>query len=91
MLAKWSQIRRCHRCGETHEENGTRVIGCKACGAHFAPYFYSELTPEALAQPIVKAESLVLKSAKKFRPVIGVTWWWNDSDSLSGESTMPKA
>src|SRR4051812_44833301 len=74
-LDDWAQVRRCHRCGATHEQLGARVLKCD-CGAHFAPYLYSELTPDALA--IGTPESLVLSSAKNFRPLIGITWWWHD-------------
>ncbi len=88
-LERWSQVRRCHRCGSTHEQQGERVLKCGDCGAHFAPFFYSELTPDALA--VGTPESLVISSAKDYRPLVGFTWWWNDSVFESGESVMPRA
>lgn len=93
---EWSQIRRCHRCGETHEAHGIRVLGCRFCGARFAPFFFSELTPDALLEtaqtPLAKPKSLAFSSAKKYRPLIGFTWWWEDSvRSGRGELLMPRA
>lgn len=92
-LIGWSQIRRCHRCGETHAESGERVPKCGSCGANFAPYFFAELTPDSLSQVALefKPQSMVLSEVKHYRPVIGITWWWNESEQNSGETIMPRA
>jgi hypothetical protein len=88
-LDQWSEARRCHHCGSTHEELGGRVLKCGECGAHFAPFFFSELTPDALLGGA--SESLAISSAKNYRPLVGFTWWWHDSSLESGESVMPRA
>jgi hypothetical protein len=94
-IEAWSQFRRCHRCGSTQESHGDRVLSCAGCKAHFAPYFFADLTPEALADArfVLKSKpaSLVLSDAKRYRPIVGITWWWNDAPSPSGESVMPRA
>jgi hypothetical protein len=88
-LEEWSQVRRCHKCGGFHEQHAGRVLKCSDCGAHFAPFFYSELTPDALA--VGCPESLVISSAKNYRPLVGLTWWWTDLSTDAGESVMPRA
>lgn len=88
VLSSWTQVRRCHRCGTVHQQLGDRVFKCEDCGAHFAPYFYAEYTPDSLATS--ERESLVLSTPKNYRPVVGISWWWSDS-SPSGESIMPRA
>ncbi len=80
----WSQLRRCHRCFSFNESLGDRVFKCGACKAHFAPYFFAEFKPEALSS---RAQSLVLTSAKRYRPVVGLTWWWTESDTSSDNSS----
>ncbi|CAN5684504.1 hypothetical protein BH10BDE1_BH10BDE1_00540 [soil metagenome] len=91
----WTQIRRCHRCLLAVEANGERVLACPGCRAHFAPYFFADLTPEALAEARFvfksKPASLVLSTAKRYRPIVGISWWWNDANSPSGEPVMPRA
>lgn len=87
----WSQARRCHRCGHFHIEAGGRVTTCASCGAHFAPFFFAEYTPETLERG-GRPASLSLKNARRYRPVLGITWWWNSADGVSAEfSRMPRA
>ena len=91
----WIQVRRCHRCGKTHEGQGERVEKCEACGAHFAPYFFADLTPSVLSDPeifpVPKPYSLAIQDARNYRAIIGVTWWWSDAAYLAGETRMPRA
>lgn len=93
----WEHVRRCHRCDHVHELRGERVESCGACGAHFAPFFFAEVTPDVLSatestqKP--KPESLVLSKATAYRPLVGFTWWWS-SDAMGdepGEKWMPRA
>lgn len=94
-LDDWIQVRRCHRCGGMHEVRGERVDRCDDCGARFAPFFFAELTPEVLMDaadvPSVKPRSLALKDARNYRAIVGVTWWWCESNSAAGETQMPRA
>lgn len=90
-LEGWSQVRRCHRCGHFHMEASGRVEACASCGARFAPFFFAEHTPESLERR-GRPASLALKDARQYRPVFGVTWWWNESDGLASEfARMPRA
>ncbi len=94
-LDDWVQIRRCHRCGVTHEERGQRVDQCADCGARFAPFFFAELTPDVLSDGVIfpqpKPRSLALKDSRNYRAVVGVTWWWCETNERAGETRMPRA
>ncbi len=91
VFAGWSQARRCHRCGKSHFEEGSRVTSCDSCGARFAPFFFAEHTPESLERR-GRPASLALKDSRGYRPVLGITWWWNENEGLASEfARMPRA
>lgn len=96
----WSHVRRCHKCGHITEATGERVLSCASCATHFAPFFFAELTPEAIVAEGLKDHnskkdhtaddttlvnraaptSLALSTARNYRAVVGLTWWWSDAD-----------
>lgn len=59
-------IRRCHRCGHTHEQRGSRVDRCPHCQQCFAPFFFVPETPG------------FDKIAALYRPLEGFTAGWFD-------------
>lgn len=89
---KWSHVRRCHKCGHVTESTGERVLSCDACATHFAPFFFAELTPEAIVQAVktqgqdmsiantASPTSLAFSTARNYRAVVGLTWWWSEAD-----------
>lgn len=89
---KWSHVRRCHKCGHVTESTGERVLSCDSCATHFAPFFFAELTPEAIVEAVktqsrdmsiantASPTSLAFSTARNYRAVVGLTWWWSDAD-----------
>lgn len=82
---QWSQIRRCHRCGEVHEAKSERVQACSQCGARFAPFYFADTTPRALLRRPLPA------SLKQYRPLVGIAEWWSDTQSSNERNFVPRA
>jgi hypothetical protein len=85
----WSQIRRCHRCGEVHEANGERVLACSQCGARFAPFYFADTTPRVLLRrPLPRS---LKQSLRRYRPLVGIAEWWSDTQTSSEQNFTPRA
>lgn len=93
-LVSWSHVRRCHRCDGVCEQAGERVDRCPACGARFAPFFFSDLTPQILMEigkGRFKLSESLISDRPSYRPLVGFSWWWSETSSPSGEKLMPRA
>lgn len=86
---QWSQIRRCHRCGEVHEAKGERVQACVQCGARFAPFYFADTTPSVLLRRQLPPS--LKKSLKQYRPLLGIAEWWSDTQTSSEQNFVPHA
>lgn len=84
-LAQWSQIRRCHRCGEVHESQAERVQACSHCGARFAPFYFADTTPRSLLKRPLPA------SLRQYRPLVGIAEWWSDTLNPNEQKFVPSA
>lgn len=82
---QWSQIRRCHRCGEVHEAKSERVLACTLCGARFAPFYFADTTPRALLRRPLP------QSLRQYRPLVGIAEWWSDTQTSTERNFVPRA
>ncbi len=82
---QWSQIRRCHRCGEVHEAISERVQSCPQCGARFAPFYFADTTPKVLLRRPLPV------GLREYRPLVGIAEWWSDTLHSSEQKFAPRA
>lgn len=88
-VGQWSQIRRCHRCGEVHEAKSERVQSCFQCGARFAPFYFADTTPPVLLRrPLATS---LKQSLIQYRPLIGIAEWWSDTQMSNERNFVPRA